>query len=64
MPESETMLSTYDHDMLDDVARSYYDESDFYNYGYWQPGTRIQRQASENLIEKLLGLLPMRAGRV
>ncbi len=58
------MLADYDRGMLGDVARSYYDGSDFYNYGYWLPGTRTQREASENLVEKLLSMLPQRSGRV
>ncbi len=60
----QAMLENYDRDMLGEPARSYYEDSAFYNYGYWQPGTRTQRQASENLVEKLLSMLPQRSGRV
>lgn len=62
MDKPHEMLADYDRDMLGDVARGYYDGSDFYNYGYWLPGTRTQRHASENLIENLLSRLPARTG--
>ena len=64
MTAPDAMLADYDREMLGDVARGYYDGSDFYNYGYWLPETRTQREASENLVEKLLSLLPQRKGRI
>ena len=62
MTRPEAMLADYDREMLGGVARGYYDGSDFYNYGYWLPDTRTQREASENLVEKLLSMLPRRTG--
>jgi SAM-dependent methyltransferase len=64
MDKPREMLADYDREMLGDVARGYYDDSDFYNYGYWLPGTRTQRHASENLIENLLSRLPSKTGRI
>jgi len=34
------------------------------NFGYWEPATRTQAEASENLMEKLLAYLPSRTGSI
>jgi len=36
------------------VIEKYYGYSNFYNVGYWNESTRNQKQASENLVKKLL----------
>ena len=38
----------------------YYDGTDFYNFGYWETGTKTQAQASENLVRKLLAFVPVK----
>jgi SAM-dependent methyltransferase len=45
-------------------AREYYGFSDFFNYGYWRAATRTQHEASENLVEALLGFIPARRGTI
>ncbi len=48
----------YDRQMYDALIDEYYGHSDFHNLGYWDEDTKTQKAASENLVEKLLELLP------
>lgn len=54
----------YDQSMGGPLARRYYGDSGFFNYGYWTPTTTSQREASENLVEKLLSYLPTKQGTI
>jgi len=54
----------YDQAMYDPLFREYWGNSDFVNFGYWAPGTRDQKEACENLMEKLLAFLPERSGTI
>jgi len=54
----------YDNRMRRPLTREYYGYSDFYNFGYWLPETRTQKEASENLMEKLLTFIPEKRGTV
>jgi MPBQ/MSBQ methyltransferase len=54
----------YDSAMYSHFVDEYYDHSGFHNYGYWTPETRNQREASENLVDMLVNLLPNRVGNV
>jgi glyoxylase-like metal-dependent hydrolase (beta-lactamase superfamily II)/cyclopropane fatty-acyl-phospholipid synthase-like methyltransferase len=38
--------------------------ADFHNWGYWQAGTQSLAEASEALMEKLLGFIPSREGTI
>jgi SAM-dependent methyltransferase len=60
------MIDGYDTAMQGPVIEDYYGSSDFYNFGYWTPDTRSQSQASEQLVERLLGFIPeaSRTGRI
>ncbi len=40
------------------------DEGDFWNFGYWLDGTRNQREAGENLMERLLAFVPKKRGKI
>jgi nucleoside-diphosphate-sugar epimerase/ubiquinone/menaquinone biosynthesis C-methylase UbiE len=42
----------------------YYGHSDFWNWGYWDTTTRTQREACENLMEKLLSFIPKKQGHI
>jgi MPBQ/MSBQ methyltransferase len=53
----------YDSWFFDDVHNGYYG-CDFSNYGYWEPGIATQRDASMNLLDRLLAFLPERRGRI
>lgn len=63
-PASQEMVKGYDLQMYDEGTAYYYGYSDFYNYGYWEPGIHSQKEACENLVEKLLGFIPDRRGRI
>jgi ubiquinone/menaquinone biosynthesis C-methylase UbiE len=54
----------YDERMFDELADEYFGYSDFHNFGYWTYGTRTQRAACENLMEKLLSFIPRKNGRI
>ncbi len=54
----------YDQAMYDPLFREYWGNSDFVNFGYWAPGTRDQKEACENLMEKLLAFLPGKTGTI
>ncbi len=42
----------------------YFDNSGFINFGYWDSNTRDQKQACENLMEKLLAFIPNKTGTI
>ena len=50
--------------MYSPVWREYYDSSDFFNFGYWETGTRTQKEAGENLMERLLAFIPSKRGTI
>ncbi len=54
----------YDRLMYWPALIEYFGHSDFVNYGYWEDGTRDASEASENLMEKLLGLIPDKRGKI
>jgi MPBQ/MSBQ methyltransferase len=54
----------YDWSMYQDLSNEYYDYSGFHNFGLWAPTTRNQREASENLVDALVGMIPDTSGRV
>src|SRR5256885_484731 len=58
------MIDFYDRGMSDPVTLEYYGNTDYYNYGYWDDGTTDQGEASANLVEKLVGLIPEKKGRI
>ena len=45
-------------------AELYYEDSGFFNYGYWEPGIDSQPAACENLVNKLLDFIPNKQGRI
>jgi ubiquinone/menaquinone biosynthesis C-methylase UbiE len=42
----------------------YYDQSDFFNFGYWLEDTASQREACESLMDKLLTFIPEKKGKI
>jgi cyclopropane fatty-acyl-phospholipid synthase-like methyltransferase len=64
VPKRSTVADHYDSIMYDPLNREYYDQSDFYNYGYWGRNTRSQAEASANLMEQLVKLMPEKRGIV
>lgn len=62
--ETARLAETYDRQMRRPLSEAYYGGSDFFNYGYWLPGTRDQAEACANLVDRLLEHVPHPAGRV
>jgi len=54
----------YDERMYQDLLREYFGFTDFLNFGYWLEDTRDQKEACENLMEKLLAFIPTKKGTV
>ncbi|PYT11445.1 MAG: hypothetical protein DMF51_15530 [Acidobacteria bacterium] len=52
----------YEHPLL--RSGEYLSFSRFSNYGFWQEETPSQKEACENLMERLLGFLPERRGSI
>jgi len=50
--------------MYDAIIERYTANSDFHNFGFWNENTHDQKQASENLMEELLALLPNKDGTI
>jgi ubiquinone/menaquinone biosynthesis C-methylase UbiE len=51
----------YDRSMYKPFFR---EQSDFANFGYWEPGILTPTQASQNLMEKLLAFIPKESGTI
>ena len=54
----------YDNKMHHDLTHEYYGRSDFFNFGYWVANTHCQREACENLIERLFAFIPKKKGTI
>lgn len=54
----------YENRMLNAWTGEYYSHSDFFNFGYWLDDTRSQKEACENLMEKLLACIPLKTGNI
>src|SRR5688572_19806155 len=63
-PVADQINQVYDQVMYDDLYREYWGHSDFVNFGYWEPGTREQKEACEALMEKLLAFIPEKKGTI
>jgi MPBQ/MSBQ methyltransferase len=64
-PELADLINRrYDSMMYSRIVDEYYGYSGFHNYGYWTPETSNQREASENLVDALVGAFPSKIGEV
>lgn len=54
----------YGERMGQDLLREYFGFTDFLNFGYWLEDTRNQKEACENLMEKLLAFIPAKKGAI
>jgi MPBQ/MSBQ methyltransferase len=45
---------TFDRMMRGSNQRRYYDNSGYFNFGYWAAGARSQREASEALVDQMV----------
>jgi len=62
--DAGSIKQRYDDPMHHPVTREYYGQSDFFNAGYWLEDTSNQKEACENLMEKLLAFIPERKGTI
>lgn len=58
------LVRLYDKKMYHTLLTQYFEGSDFHNFGYWMEDTSSQKQACENLMEKLLAFIPERKGTI
>lgn len=63
-PGLQDIAGHYDRVMYTAAYSQYHEQSDFANFGWWDARTTSQRQACENLMEKLLAFVPEKTGRV
>jgi MPBQ/MSBQ methyltransferase len=54
----------YDQLIFDPLMRQYYGPSGYYNVGYWEAGLATQEQACDRLVERLVSVIPDRAGTI
>ena len=54
----------YDRSMRKKLADQYFDNSGFFNFGYWTPETKTQAEASRNLVNHLLDWIPEKQGTI
>jgi cyclopropane fatty-acyl-phospholipid synthase-like methyltransferase/glyoxylase-like metal-dependent hydrolase (beta-lactamase superfamily II) len=57
-------IRRYDRKMYSQLSEQLQEGADYYNYGYWDVHTPSRREASENLMEVLLGFLPRKTGTI
>ena len=58
------LSSWYDKQMSARFNNQYYGGSDFWNFGLWDERTADQKEASANLVQKLLTFIPVKDGRI
>ena len=59
----ERMVRVYDSALVRH-RRGYYDNSGFFNFGYWGAGAQTQPEASAALVDELVGRIAVTGGRV
>ena len=64
MSPRERMIRLYDRALASPNYRRYYEDSGFYNFGYWDGGAKSQREASEALVDELVGRISNKTGRI
>jgi MPBQ/MSBQ methyltransferase len=64
MTSHERIIRWYDRTMVRGNMRRYYENSGFFNFGYWDAQTKSQREASEALVDQLLDKIPHKGGRI
>lgn len=64
MSARERMIRIYDRTMRRSHERRYYEDSGYYNFGYWDAGAKSQREASEALVDQLVSRIAKKRGRV
>jgi ubiquinone/menaquinone biosynthesis C-methylase UbiE len=57
-------IEAYDSVFLNDQVRKFYGDTDYMNFGFWEPHIRTQKEACDNLMAKLLAMLSHREGTI
>jgi len=60
----QNLNESYDKLMFSPEVEEYYGNTDFCNWGYWLESTASQKEASENLMEKLLAFISKKEGTI
>jgi SAM-dependent methyltransferase len=58
------VLTHYDSLLYTTIVEEYFGQSGFANFGFWDEYTSDAKQASYNLMEKLLALIPDKSGTI
>ncbi len=64
MSTTERMIRVYDRTMPGSNPRRYYENSGYFNFGYWGSGATSQREASDALVDQLTGRIVGKGGRI
>jgi SAM-dependent methyltransferase len=60
----EIIIENYDALGFRPDLLEFYEQSDYMNFGYWDESTLNQKQACENLMEKLFSFIPEKKGTI
>jgi MPBQ/MSBQ methyltransferase len=60
----DRIIRLYDRTMRGGNARRYYENSGYYNFGYWGGGATSQREACDALVDRLVARIVDRRGRI
>ena len=64
MTARDRMIHLYDRALTSADYRRYFEESGFYNFGFWQSRPKSQRDACEALVDHLLDRIRDKGGRI
>lgn len=64
MSATERMIRVYDRTMPGSNQRRYYENSGYFNFGYWEAGAKSQREASDALVDQLTARIVGKTGRI
>lgn len=64
MSARERMIRVYDRTMRGSNQRRYYENSGYFNFGYWGTGAKSQREASEALVDQLVARIANKGDRI
>lgn len=64
MSAQERMIRMYDRALVSSDYRQYFEDSGFYNFGYWPTGAKSQREACEALIDALVSKIAIKGGKI
>ena len=56
--------STYDRMMRGSNQRRYYQNSGYFNFGYWGAGAKSQQEASDALVDQMVARIGNKSGRI